>query len=227
MKFSAATIAVLASAVTASPVVERAPAAGFLETTPVVVNAVAYTSINEYNTGGCRPYIFFFARGSTEPGNVGDNPGPQVIDAVKALLGSANVAGQGVPYSASLLGNLNAGGVPANEARAFAQQITAAATACPNAGIFVSGYSQGAALVHRGVEQLSTAVKAKVRAAVTFGDTQKKQDGGRIPSFDTSKTLIICHTGDRVCDGTLIITSAHSNYADSADAAARFIASKA
>lgn len=132
-----------------------------------------------------------------------------------------------MPYSASLLGNLNAGGVPANEARAFAQQITAAATACPNAGIFVSGYSQGAALVHRGVEQLTTAVKAKVRAAVTFGDTQRKQDGGRIPSFDTSKTLIICRTGDRICEGTLIITSFHQDYSPLAPQGAAFMVSKA
>ena len=91
----------------------------------------------------------------------------------------------------------------------------------------MSGYSQGAALVHRAVEQLSTSVKAKIAAAVTFGDTQKQQDGGKIPNFDSSKTLIICHTGDKVCEGTLTITSAHTNYQDVAPQAAAFIVSKA
>ncbi|KXJ90475.1 cutinase-domain-containing protein [Microdochium bolleyi] len=233
MKFSAATVALLATAVTASPLGEplgerAAPEAGFLEVAATSgYDARATNTLNEFSSGGCRPYIFFFARGTNQGGNIGDNPGPQVIAAVKATLGDANVAGQGVAYSASLLGNLNSGGAPANEARSFAQAITSATTQCASSKIFVSGYSQGAALVHRAVEQLSTAVKAKVAAAVTFGDTQKKQDGGRIPSFDPSKTLIICHTGDLVCEGTLIITGAHSNYADTADQAARFIVSKA
>lgn len=146
---------------------------------------------------------------------------------MKAALGAANVAGQGVPYSASLLGNLNAGGAPAAESKAFAAQITAATTKCPKAKIFVAGYSQGAALVHRAVEQLPAAVKAKIAAAVTFGDTQKKQDGGRIPTFDTAKTLIICRDGDKVCEGTLTITSAHQDYSPLAPQGAAFMVSKA
>lgn len=132
-----------------------------------------------------------------------------------------------MPYSASLLGNLASGGAPSGEAAAFAAQITAGATKCPNAGIFVSGYSQGAALVHRAVEQLTPAVMSQIRAAVTFGDTQKQQDGGRIPNFDPSKTLIICRTGDLVCRGTLIITSSHSDYSPLVPEATAFIVSKA
>ncbi|KAH7029534.1 cutinase [Microdochium trichocladiopsis] len=186
-----------------------------------------YTSISELDNGGCRPYILFFARGTSQAGNVGDNPGPALIDLVKAGLGAANVAGQGVPYSASLLGNLASGGAPSSEAKAFADQITAGAAKCPNSAIFVSGYSQGAALVHRAVSQLSTAVKNQIKAAVTFGDTQKQQDGGKIPNFDASKTLIICRSGDLVCSGTLIITTAHSNYAPLAPQGADFIISKA
>ncbi|KAH7020792.1 cutinase [Microdochium trichocladiopsis] len=211
MKFSAPAIALLACTVAAAPLTERATG----------------TTINELDNGGCRPYIMFHARGTSQAGNVGQDPGPQLIDAVKASLGTANVAGQGVPYSASLAGNLQSGGAPASEAKAFAAQIIAATTKCPSAKIFVSGYSQGAALVHRAVEQLSTAVKAKVAAAVTFGDTQKQQDGGRIPSFDTAKTLIICRSGDKVCQGTLTITSAHLDYSPLAPQGAAFMVSKA
>ncbi|KAJ1323754.1 cutinase [Microdochium nivale] len=211
MKFSATAVALLASTVAAAPLVERQTS----------------STINELDNGGCRPYIIFHARGTGQAGNIGQDPGPQLIAAVKASLGAANVAGQGVPYGATVFGNLAAGGVPAADGRAFAAQINAAVTKCPSSKIFVAGYSQGAALVHRAVEQLSTAVKAKIAAAVTFGDSQKQQDGGRIPTFDTSKTLIICRTGDRICEGTLIITSFHQDYSPLAPQGAAFMVSKA
>ncbi|KAH7029858.1 cutinase [Microdochium trichocladiopsis] len=211
MKFSTATIALLAAAVSAAPVDKRATG----------------STISELDQGGCRPYIFFHARGTGQAGNVGQDPGPQAIDAVKAALGDANVAGQGVPYSASILGNLASGGVPSKEAKAFAAQITAATTQCPDSKIFLGGYSQGAALIHRAVEQLSATARAQIAAAVTWGDSQNKQDGGKIPTLDPSKTLIICRSGDLICQGTILITSAHQDYSPLAGQGAAFMVSKA
>lgn len=104
--------------------------------------------------------------------------------------------------------------------------ITSAATQCPTSKLVVSGYSQGAAMVHRSIEGATAAVKARIFAAVTFGDTQKDQDDGVIPNFDPSKTLIICNTGDLVCDGTLVITSAHLDYTGSVSQAVTFITAK-
>ncbi|OTA92212.1 carbohydrate esterase family 5 protein [Hypoxylon sp. CO27-5] len=135
------------------------------------------TTANEFLEGGCRDVIFIFARGSTQGGNIGDDPGPQTIDQLKAAL-------------------------------------------------VVSGYSQGAALVHRSVESASNSVKDRIYAIVTFGDTQKAQDGGQVPNFDPSKTLILCHDGDKVCEGTLIVTDAHHEYHDLAPEAVDFIVSK-
>ncbi|KAJ2895622.1 hypothetical protein MKZ38_006297 [Zalerion maritima] len=49
---------------------------------------------NEYRVYGCRPVIFFFARGSTEIGNMGTVVGLGVCDGLKSAYGSSKVACQ-------------------------------------------------------------------------------------------------------------------------------------
>ncbi|KAI2615320.1 carbohydrate esterase family 5 protein [Hypoxylon sp. NC1633] len=186
----------------------------------------AGTTANEFLDGGCKDVIFVFARGSTQPGNIGDDPGPQTINQLKAALGAGAVAAQGVDYPATLLDNLRDGGCDPEDADNMRALITQAATQCPSSKLVVSGYSQGAALVHRSVEAATTAVKNRIFAAVTYGDTQKEQDGSQIPNFDASKTLILCHDGDLVCEGTLLVTDAHHDYDDLAPDAVDFIVSK-
>ncbi|KAI0808774.1 carbohydrate esterase family 5 protein [Xylaria sp. FL0064] len=181
---------------------------------------------NEFLDGGCRPVIFLYARGSTQDGNIGSSPGPQTIDQLKAAVGTTTVAAQGLDYPASLLDNLRAQGCDPDDAANFGDLITQAATECPSSKLVIAGYSQGAALVHAAARLLSGTVVSKVAAAVTFGDTRKKQDGGVVPNIDPSRTLILCHDGDLVCDGTLIITDAHHDYDDLAPTAVSFIASK-
>lgn len=102
----------------------------------------------------------------------------------------------------------------------------AANTKCPNSVVVGSGYSQGAAVIHHAIQPLSSAVIAQIAGAVTFGDTQYVQDGGRIPNYPTSDTLIICNVGDLVCDGTLIITAAHLAYVPRAPEAISFLIGK-
>ncbi|CAJ2503388.1 Uu.00g107820.m01.CDS01 [Anthostomella pinea] len=184
------------------------------------------TTANEFLDGGCRDLIFIFARGSTQAGNIGDDPGPQVIAQLKVALGDTYVAAQGFDYPALLIDNLRNGGCDPADAADMLALINQAASECPDSAIAVSGYSQGAALVHASVEDATTAVKNQIVAAVTFGDTQRQQDGDQIPNFDTGKTLILCHDGDEVCDGTLIITAAHGGYDDLAPEAVDFIVSK-
>ncbi|OTA99591.1 carbohydrate esterase family 5 protein [Hypoxylon sp. CI-4A] len=186
----------------------------------------AGTTANEFLEGGCKDVIFIFARGSTQDGNIGDDPGPQTIDQLKAALGTDTVAAQGVDYPALLLDNLREGGCDPEDADNMRALITQAATECPSSKLVVSGYSQGAALVHRSVESAEESVKNLIYAIVTYGDTQKAQDDGQVPNFDASKTLILCHDGDEVCEGTLIITDAHSGYSDLAPDAVDFITSK-
>ena len=71
-----------------------------------------------YNELGnaCTEYTVVFARGTTEPGNVGILVGPPFFDALKSLVGSSAVTIQGVnDYSATIDGYLE-GGDPAGSA---------------------------------------------------------------------------------------------------------------
>lgn len=108
----------------------------------------------------------------------------------------------------------------------MATLIKQAATQCPDAQVVVSGYSQGAAMVHRSVEQLDAATRGRIAAGVTYGDTQKQQDDEGIPGLAADRTHIICHDGDLVCEGTLVITGAHLGYENEAPEAVEFIVGK-
>lgn len=87
-------------------------------------------------------------------------------------------------------------------------------------------FSQGAALVHRAVENLAQSVKDKIVGVVTFGDTQNLQDNGQIPNFPASKVLVICNTGDLVCAGTLTILEPHLDYVRRVPEAVAFLTQK-
>ncbi|KAK7943609.1 cutinase [Apiospora aurea] len=234
MKFTASLMtAALAASVSAKPIENKSVVFDISEQD--VAKAQAYeaeilatvgTTANEFLDGGCRDVVLVFARGTGQSGNMGDMPGPALANALKSALGDARVAAQGVAYSASLLGNLNSGGAPASEAQSMATLIGQVASQCPSSSIVISGYSQGAAMVHRAAEKLTAAARARVAAAVTFGDTQKAQDNARVPTIDAAKTRIFCNDGDRVCEGTLIITGAHSDYISSVAPAVSFITSK-
>ncbi|KAI1847570.1 hypothetical protein JX266_006422 [Neoarthrinium moseri] len=179
---------------------------------------------NQFLDSGCKDVVLVYARGSTQDGNMGDQPGPQLASALQASLGADRIAIQGVEYDAGLPQNLIPGGTNPLEAADMAKLIANVSSTCPDSKIVVSGYSQGAAMVHRSVEQIDDqAVKDKIAAAVTFGDTQKHQDDDQVPGLDPAKTLILCNDGDLVCDGTLIVTSAHLDYTGKVQQASDFI----
>lgn len=198
---------------------------------------------NEFTNGGCKDVVLIFARGTAQLGNLvsklvlddqycsmltpsqGATPGLLLYNQIKSALGSGNVAVQGVNYDAVAHGTLPEG-VDATAAANMATLINTVASTCPNADILLSGYSQGAAMVHASVKRLTAAVKARINAAVTFGDTRNTQDGGQIPGLSTDRTLIICNDGDLVCDGTLEITAAHLRYGPRVPEAVAFLVSK-
>lgn len=61
---------------------------------------------------GCTAMTVIFARGTTEPGNVGLVTGPPFFDALSSMIGANSLSVQGVDYSASIEGFLE-GGDPA------------------------------------------------------------------------------------------------------------------
>ncbi|KAI1851322.1 hypothetical protein JX265_000444 [Neoarthrinium moseri] len=184
------------------------------------------TISNEFTVGGCRDVIFIFSRGSTEVGNMGAIVGPEVSDRLKAAFGSSKVATEGVTYAALLSTNFLPGGADLAGISLMTSLLTRAATQCPNSKIVAGGYSQGAAMTHRAVEQLSSSVISRIAGIVLFGDTQYEQENGRIRNYPTQNTKIYCALGDLVCDGTLIITAAHLTYGADASDAARFLVSR-
>ncbi|KEY64790.1 hypothetical protein S7711_08069 [Stachybotrys chartarum IBT 7711] len=187
-------------------------------------NRVGSTA-NEFKDGGCKPIIMIFARGSTEVGNMGTICGPPTAQGVKANFGADNVAVQGVDYGALLSTNFLPGGADPAGIREMKSLIATANSDCPDSMLVVGGYSQGAALTHRAVEDLPQAQKDQIVAAFTFGDTQNTQDDGQIPNFPQSKTNIICNPGDAVCAGTLTILAPHLTYGTRADEQVDFITS--
>lgn len=151
-----------------------------------------------------------------------------MVTAAKRAFGRHNINVEGVKYGARLISNTLPGGCDPVEAAAMADIITRAANHCPDAQILVVGYSLGAAMVHRSIQMLSDRVKDHIAAAVTFGDTQNSEDGGRILFFDTSKTLILCNDADLVCQGLLIAANepAHQIYEQRVPEAVRFMESR-
>jgi cutinase len=98
-----------------------------------------------------------------------------------------------------------------------------AVTKCPSTKIVVSGYSQGAQLVHTATQRLSAAAANRVTAIVTFGDADRDETFGLVPA---SKADIICHDGDDICDNGINITPEHRNYEKDAPKAAAFVAAR-
>lgn len=119
-------------------------------------------------------------------------------------------------------GNANGG---ADGGPTMASLVKQSISQCPNSKIALSGYSQGAMVVHNAVAQQGVDA-SKVGAVVLFGDPFNGQSVGSVPS---SKVLEICASGDQVCNGsgTFAITQAHLSYGNNADQAASFIVSAA
>lgn len=151
----------LASAALATPIETRQSRVG--------------SSASEFTDGGCRDVIMIFARGSGEVGNLGVVVGPPTGNGLKDRFGADRVAVQGVPYAALISTNALPGGTDSRSIAAMKDLIEQAASQCPDSQLVVGGYSQGAAVTHRAVEDLPQATKDKIAAAFMYGDTQNRQ----------------------------------------------------
>tara|TARA_R110002003_G_scaffold191_9_gene14780 strand:+ start:1733 stop:2359 length:627 start_codon:yes stop_codon:yes gene_type:complete len=149
--------------------------------------------------------------------------GPPTSDGLKQNFGSNAVATEGIDYAAALAPNALIGGTDAASAMLMQDTLTAMASQCPDSVIVAGGYSQGAAVNHRAIEDLPANVQDQIAGVVLYGDTQKQQDNDQIPNFPAAKTKIICQPGDAVCLGTLTILPAHLTYGARADEGVEFL----
>lgn len=182
------------------------------------------TSNDVTDGGACKKVTLLFARGTTEPGNMGSTVGPALASALKKQYNN-DVAIQGIDYPADFAGTATGSITPAQAQGAvqmnkLANQLF---TSCPDTKIVLSGYSQGAQQVHGALINLG-ANGNKIAAAVTFGDPLQAQ---KFQNIDAGKTKIFCNQGDGVCQDAFIISAAHLSYAqDSIQPATQFIATQ-
>ncbi|CAA9960113.1 Cutinase [Pyrenophora teres f. maculata] len=184
------------------------------------------SSSSEFSQGGCRDILFAFARGSTEIGNMGTVVGPPTSEGLKKEFGADAVATEGVPYAASVGTNAIPGGTDSRSKQLFQDTLKSMAQKCPDSVIVSAGYSQGAAVNHRAIEELDQTVQDQIAGVVLYGDTQKTQDRNQIPNFPKDKVKIICQPGDAVCMGTLLVLPAHLTYGLRANEGVEFLVSQ-
>lgn len=106
----------------------------------------------------CKPNVLLFARGTTEGGNIGSSVGPSLSREIEKLA-PGKFLFQGIDYQADIAG-ITALGRPGGQIAV--RQIGEASTLCPDAKIFLSGYSQGAMVMHNAVGSIPAQTKAKV-----------------------------------------------------------------
>lgn len=180
------------------------------------------TTYNELDDGAaCTQYTVIFARGTTEPGNVGIVAGPPFFLALDSLVGSDALTIQGVNnYAASVYGYLE-GGDPDGSAN-MASQIEQAYNQCPDTQLVAAGYSQGGQIVHNAANLLPTNVANWISSVVIFGDPDSSMP---VTGVNPSNVDIICHPTDDICLNGDFILPSHLTYALNALDAANFVVS--
>lgn len=111
--------------------------------------------------------------------------------------------------------NLGAAGGPQ-----MAASVAAALVQCPSTKIIVSGYSQGAMVVHNAFSAQGLK-SSRVSGAVLFGDPLIRSSVGDLAK---DKVKEFCGTSDTVCGSpTGDVSGGHLSYGSIADQAADFV----
>jgi cutinase len=97
--------------------------------------------------------------------------------------------------------------------------VQSALSRCPGTKIIVSGYSQGAMVVHSALR--NGVISSQIGGAVLFGDPLKRSPVG---DLSINRVKQFCGTSDFICggDGDGGATGGHISYGAVADAAATF-----
>jgi predicted esterase len=100
----------------------------------------------------------------------------------------------------------------------MAALVKTAKLQCPSSKIVLSGYSQGAMVVHNALK--SGVSSADVAGTVVFGDPLKTQPMGDLAQ---AKTKSFCASADSICGTGNDLQGSHLSYGSVAGEAADFI----
>ncbi|KAJ0337975.1 hypothetical protein COL922a_006109 [Colletotrichum nupharicola] len=154
------------------------------------------------------------------PGNVGFLTGPPFFDALRTYMnGTSTVAVQGVNNYPAIAAGFFAGGSP-NGAAFMTRVAQQTISMCPNTKLTMSGYSQGSQVARLAIAAMPADAQAKISSVVLFGDPL---GGKAIQGVDSTRLLVVCHTGDNICQGGQFIFDPHLNYSLDAPTAALFV----
>lgn len=170
----------------------------------------------------CKAFTLIFARGTTENGNIGDIVGPPFVAALNSMLGSSQVAVQGVNNYPADIAGFEAGG-SATGSQNMAQLIAQTMQQFPKTKLCVSGYSQGAQVAHNAANMITQAQTNFINSVVLFGDPDKGEAFGTVPA---SKVSTDCHLGDDICLHGDLILPPHLDYCLDANQEAAFAVQK-
>ncbi|KAL2061772.1 hypothetical protein VTL71DRAFT_7150 [Oculimacula yallundae] len=166
----------------------------------------------------CPRLSVIFARGTGEPGNVGILTGPPFFAALAEYMNGTNhLAIQGVDYEAQPAGFFAGGSM--NGAAKMASLTTLSLTACPTTPLLLSGYSQGAQIIHLAASLLPANTTSKISSIIMFGDPK---NGTKIQGVDERRVKTFCHEGDDICRGGNGVKRDHLNYVKDVRAAAEW-----
>lgn len=175
---------------------------------------------------GCTDVDVVVARGTGEPGWLGDEVGDPLYGMLQARL-PVSTSAYAVAYPADYSFNVGAG------TSDLVSHLTAQVAACPAQRFVLVGYSQGAAVVHAalgtgvvswypGRVQLPGYLGDHVSAVLLFGDPVRAL-GWNVPGAFVSRTGDWCIGGDPVC-GAGVDANAHVAYGSDLVDAANFAA---
>ncbi|KAF1811183.1 alpha/beta-hydrolase [Eremomyces bilateralis CBS 781.70] len=165
----------------------------------------------------CSPLEMIYAKATGESGQYGIIVGNTLVRQVLQLVPSAT--GYSVPYPADFSDRSPELGV-----QTLLQHLQTQVTACPDQKFALSGYSQGAVVLHRAAVDFTPEIFERVVAAVTFGDGGQQATAanpiydspvGPIPKWPEQmegKYKFNCVQGDLTCTPGGSSTLAHLRY---------------
>ncbi|PQE28894.1 cutinase protein [Rutstroemia sp. NJR-2017a BBW] len=131
--------------------------------------------------------------------------------------GTGNLMIQGVDYDASINGFLNGG--DKKGVATMSTLINRTLSQCPGTHLLLSGYSQGAQLVHKATASLPATTTSQINSIILFGDPM---NGTAISGVDPKRVMTFCDPADQICKGGDVITKAHLEYVRDVGMAAGF-----